>query len=158
MIVHYDRQAHAQALRELVIELQDYERDIDPRMSSGAAIADQYIAQMLLRCKQAIGQVLIAEVDGEVAGFVTVLTRVSSGELGDGDIEYGLIADLVVAAEFRRQGLGQRLLLAGEDFARSKNVRWLRIGVLDGNQAAMDLYAAQGFSVLFSELEKDLKQ
>lgn len=156
MIVPYDKQAHLQALRELVVELQDYERQLDPRMPSGASIVDQYIPQMLLRCKQAIGQVLVAEVDGEVAGFVTVLTRVSSGELEDGDIEYGLIADLVVAPNFRRQGLGQRLLAAGEDFARSKNVRWLRIGVLNRNQSAMDLYTTTGFSVLFSEMEKNL--
>ncbi len=156
MIVPYDRRAHLPALRELVIELQDYERQLDPRLPSGASIVDQYIPQMLQRCKQAIGQILIAEVDGEVAGFATILSRVSSGELEDGDIEYGLIADLVVAPSFRRQGLGQRLLEAGEDFARSKNVRWLRIGVLNRNQAAMDLYTAQGFSVLFSEMEKQL--
>lgn len=156
MIAPYDRQSHLPALRELVVELQDFERQLDPRMPSGASIVDQYIPQMLQRCKQTDGQVLVAEVDGEVAGFVTILTRVSSGEIEDGDIEYGLIADLVVAPKFRRQGLGQRLLLAGEDFARTKNVRWLRISALNRNQAAMDLYTAQGFSVLFSEMEKKL--
>lgn len=158
MIVPYDQRSHLAALRQLVVELQDFERALDPRMPSGAAIVDEYIPQMLLRCKQAIGRILVAEIDGEVAGFVTVLTRVSSGELEDGDIEYGLISDLVVAPNFRRQGLGQQLLEAGESFARSKNVSWLRIGVLNRNQAAMDLYTAQGFSELFTELEKDLSQ
>ncbi|HNP65918.1 MAG TPA: GNAT family N-acetyltransferase [Woeseiaceae bacterium] len=156
MIIPFDKQAHLEALRQLVIELQDYERELEPRLPPGAAIVDEYVPQMLLRCKQAVGQILIAEIDAEVAGFVTVLTRVSSGEIEDGDIEYGLISDLVVAPRFRRQGLGKELLEAGENFARSKKVSSLRIGVLHSNRAAMNLYAANGFSVLFSEMEKKL--
>ena len=156
MIVPFDKQAHLRAVRQLVIELQDYERKLDPRMPSGAAIVDEYVPQMLLRCKQAVGQILVAEIDAEVAGFVTVLTRVSSGEIEDGNIEYGLISDLVVAPDYRRQGLGRELLEAGENFARARNVSSLRIGVLQSNRAATSLYTASGFSVLFSEMEKNL--
>ena len=156
MIVSYNEQKHLPSIRKLVIELQDFERGLESRLPTGESIVDAYVPQMMSRCRQSIGRVLVAEVDGEVAGFATILTRVSSGELEDGDIEYGLVSDLVVAPEFRRRGLGQELLDACEDFARSKNVRWLRIGVLEKNRAAMDLYEANGFSVLFSEMEKDL--
>lgn len=155
-IVDFDKEVHLHALRELTIELQDYERDLDGRMPSGESIVDDYVLQMFSRCKQSVGRILVAEVDGEVAGFVTILTKVSSGELADGEIEYGLISDLVVGPKYRRRGLGQELLAAGEAFARSCDVKWLRIAVLEKNRVAKDLYTANGFSVLFSELEKDL--
>lgn len=157
-IVNFDKAAHLPAIRELTIELQDFERDLDGRLPSGESIVDDYVREMFLRCKQAAGRILVAEVDGTVAGFVTILTKVSSGEIGDGEIEYGLISDLVVGPAYRRQGLGQALLTAGEAFARSRNVNWLRIAVLEKNRTAMDLYTANGFSVLFSELEKDLRR
>lgn len=155
-IVEYDAGSHQQALRELVIELQDFERELDPRMPAGAAIVDEYLAQMFMRCRQSDGKILLAEDDGNVAGFVTILTRVSSGEIEDGDYEYALVADLVVTAKYRRRGIGQQLLQAGERFARSRSARSLRIGVLARNRGAIDLYAAEGFDVLFSELEKKL--
>lgn len=157
-IVDYDDSAHRQALRELVIELQDFERGIDPRMPTGAAIVDDYVAQMFKRARQADGKIFVAEVGNDVAGFVAVMTRVSSGEFSDGDYEYAQIADLVVAPEFRRRGIGQKLLEVGEDFARSKSARTLRIGVLEKNRGAMQLYTAGGFDVLYSELEKNLRR
>ena len=158
MIVSFNSENHLDALRQLVIELQDFERALDGRMPPGESIVDSYVPQMMLRCKESNGRVLVAEVEGQVAGFATILTKVSSGELADGDVEYGLISDLVVAPKFRRQGLGQELIEACEDFARSKNVAWLRIGVLEENRGAVDLYQANGFSVLFSEMEKDLRR
>ncbi len=157
-IVDYDHTAHRQALRELVIELQDFEHNLDSRVPTGAAIVDDYVAQMFERARQADGKIFVAEVGNDVAGFVAVMARVSSGEIQDGDYEYAQVTDLVVAADFRRRGIGQELLEAGEHFARSKSARTLRIGVLEKNRGAMQLYAAEGFNVLYSELEKNLQK
>ncbi len=81
-------------------------------------------------------------------------SRASNSE--DGDLEYGLISDLVVLEAYRGLGLGKKLLAAAEQYARTCNVKYLRIGVLAGNQAAENLYASAGFSVLYKELEKAL--
>lgn len=152
----FEEHAHLDGVMSCVIELQDYERLLDPRLPSGRAIVSEYIPQMLDRCEQCNGKVLVAEVDGEVAGYATVLARVSSGELADGDVEYGLVADLVVAKKFRNQGHGRRLLEAAESYARAHGVIWLRVNVLAGNRSANDLYTSMGFSSLYLELEKDL--
>jgi len=69
-------------------------------MPSGSEIVDDYYPYMLDRCIECDGTVLVAEVDGEVAGFVTILTRVESEESVEGEIEYGLVSDLVVASKF----------------------------------------------------------
>jgi ribosomal protein S18 acetylase RimI-like enzyme len=125
-------------------------------MPSGSEIVDDYVPHMLDRCIECDGTVLVAEVDGEVAGFVTILTRVESEEIAEGEIEYGLVSDLVVASKFRRQGLGRKLLEAAESYARVNKVRWLRIGVLAENDSANALYDSLNFKKLYVEREKDL--
>jgi ribosomal protein S18 acetylase RimI-like enzyme len=127
-------------------------------MPPGDDIADACVALMLERCKQCGGRILVAEVDGEVAGYVTILPKVKSEELQDGSLEYGLISDLVISEPFRGLGLGQLLLEAAESYARACKVRYLRIGVLAGNDIAKNLYTSAGFSPFYTELEKNLSK
>jgi len=155
-IREYDERADLNRVRDCLIELQDAERMLDHRMPAGEDIVDEYIPRMLDRCEKCGGIILVAEVDGGVVGYATVLTRVTSGELEDGGVEYGLVSDLVVTKEFRGQGFGRHLLRAAESFARAGDVNWLRIGVLADNQSAQNLYTSMGYSNLYVELEKDL--
>jgi GNAT superfamily N-acetyltransferase len=152
----YNSETDAEQLRDCVIELQNFERKIDPRMPSGEEIADDYIVAMLFRCRTCEGQVLVADVDGEIAGYVTMLNRVQSDDLDDGNLEFGLIADLLVRKAYRGTGLGRELMAAAESFAREHSVRWLRISVMSENAAARKLYSSSGFSEIYVELEKDL--
>ena len=92
----------------------------------------------------------------KVVGFATILAKVRSEEIVDGDIEYGLVSDLVVASAHRKQGIGRKLLEAAESYARSNGVRWLRIGVLATNHSADGLYKSMGFKSLYIEREKEL--
>ena len=155
-ICDFDKSAHLHSVRECVIELQDFEHGIDPRIPPVIDIVDDFIPRLLHRCRLCDGKILIAEVDGEVAGFVTILSKVRNEEPEEGDFEYGLVSDLMVAERFRKQGLGRRLLQAAESHARARGVKWLRIGVLAGNPAADHLYASMGYSNLYVEREKDL--
>lgn len=152
----YASDTDSEQLRECVVELQDFERKIDPRMPSGEEIADDYIVAMLFRCRMCEGQVLVADVNDEIAGYVTILNRVQSDDLDDGNLEFGLIADLLVRKAFRGTGLGRDLMAAAESYAREHGVRWLRISVMAQNAAARKLYVSTGFSEIYVELEKDL--
>jgi GNAT superfamily N-acetyltransferase len=145
-------------LRQCLIELQNFERALDPRMPSGEDIADVYIPDMLKRCRECNGTVLVAEVDNEVAGYVTIMAKVSSEEIGAGDLEFGLVTDIVVMPGYRRTGLGKDLLAAAETYAKANGVKWLRIGALATNHAAIAMYSSMGFSGLYAELEKDLTE
>ena len=144
-------------VRACLIELQDFERQIDPRMPSGEDIAEAYIPDMLQRCIDSAGAILVAEIDRLVVGYVTILTKVSSDEIGAGDHEFGLITDVVVLREHRGKGLGKALLQAAETYAKENGVKWLRIGALAPNKSATTLYSSMGFSELYVELEKDLQ-
>jgi GNAT superfamily N-acetyltransferase len=152
----YRSDTDGEQLRACVIELQDFERKLDPRMPPGEEIVDDYIVGMLFRCRMCDGQVLVADNNGELAGYVVILNRVQSDDLDDGNLEFGLVADLLVRKIYRGKGLGQELMAAAESFARQNGVRWLRISVMSENSAARSLYAASGFAEIYLELEKDL--
>ena len=155
-ILEFDERAHKQQLYDCVVELQDYERALDARMPSGSEIVDEYVPQMLERCNSTSGKIFIAEVEGAIAGYVSIMTQVSSGELADGNIEYALINDILVREKYRGAGIGRGLLTAAEEYAIDHNVQWLRISVLAANRLAKELYSSMGFSELFIEMEKGL--
>jgi GNAT superfamily N-acetyltransferase len=156
LIRDFDEVAHLKGIQACLIELQDFERLLDPRLPSGAEIVDHYIPRMLDRCTQCNGLVLVAELNEEVAGFATILATVQSAEIEEGDIEYGLVSDIVVASKYRKRGIGRKLLEAAESYAKSNGVRWLRIGVLAENHSADGLYDSMGFKKFYIEREKEL--
>ena len=158
MIIRYfDAGVHLEGLRACVIELQDFERAFDDRMPVGVDIVDEYTRYMLERCRRCDGQVLVALSGDDVAGFATVLTKVRSQSPDDGQFEYGLVSNLVVAERYRGQGIGRMLLIEAERHARACDVKWLRIGVLADNIAADGLYESMGFRRLYVEREKTLR-
>ncbi len=145
-------------IRLCIVELQDYEREIDPRMPTGESIADAYLEEMLGKCKEHDGQIFMSEIDGEIAGYVTILGNVRSGNLDDGHLEYSCIDDLIVREQFRRNGVGMKIVETAELFTKSKNARWMRLSVLARNTSARKLYSSSGFSELYIDYEKGLSE
>lgn len=143
-------------VRVCLIELQDFERGIDPRRPAGNDIADAYLVETLSKCEDCQGAVFVADDEGELAGYVTVLTKVRSGELDDGNLEYAYVADLVVRKAYRGNGVGRQLLSTAETYARGEGARWLRISALAENDRARRLYRTSGFSELCVDFEMRL--
>ena len=56
-----NRQTDMDGLRDCLIELQDFEREIDPRMPPGKEIADDYIFEMLEDCETCDGAIIVAD-------------------------------------------------------------------------------------------------
>ena len=144
LIRDFDEARHLTGVRACLIELQDFERSLDPRMPSGAEVVDDYIPKMLKRCVECNGIVLVAESNEKVAGFATTLIKSEVKNLEDANIEYGLISDLIVSSQFRKRGLGKVLLQAAESYAECNGVRWLRVSVLAENHVADNLYDSMG--------------
>jgi GNAT superfamily N-acetyltransferase len=158
MQIHdYQREPHLDEIRECVIELQDFEHAIDGRLPRGADIVDDYMLQMFHRCRRCNGKILVAEVDDNVAGYTLVLARVQGDGVEDGNIEYALVADLIVKSRYRGTGVGRKLLAAAETYAKAQGANWLRIGALSDNGAALRIYESAGFSPLYVELEKAIE-
>lgn len=155
-IREFDPLRDRQAVRRCFVELQDFERNLDPRIPPGEHVADAYLDLLFQRCREFAGVMLVAEIDQAVVGFVTIWTRYRSDEPNEDPGEHGFVSDLVVSATHRGRGIGRRLLRAAEDRAREAGARTIRLSVKAGNTAARTLYAAEGFEDAEIYLEKPL--
>lgn len=144
------------ALERCVIEMQDFERAIDPRLRPGAAMAAAYTAELRERSVRRDGVILVAEIEGAVAGFVAVQARVPYEGLDDPPGFYALVSDLAVLPAHRRKGLGRALLDAAEAHARARGAPELRIAVLAENVDAGRIYRTAGFRPYLEILSKPL--
>jgi ribosomal protein S18 acetylase RimI-like enzyme len=156
LIRDYVPAADEEQLLACVVELQDFERRLEPALLPGDEMAGRYLRRLLERCATSRGTVLIAEVDGEVAGFVAVLSTVLPEELDEDPTPYAYVTDLVVLPWHRRMGIGRALLEGAEAFARANGASSIRIGVLARNGTARDLYIGHGFADYHVQLLKKL--
>jgi ribosomal protein S18 acetylase RimI-like enzyme len=80
---------------------------------------------------------LVAEIDGEPAGYVAVELQPD----GSGYVDY-----LGVAPQHRRRGLGAELVRAGVDALRRLGAEPIHLTVRESNHGARSLYASLGFT------------
>jgi len=153
----YDAARDAAAVRRCFVELQDFERALEPDLPPGAEVASAYLALLFERCARWRGRIFVAaHEDGRVVGFAAVQAAVPQEEPDDPPGCYALLSDLVVLPEARRGGLGRALLDRAEAYARAEGAPVLSLSVLARNAAARSLYAAAGFRERFLQLEKRL--
>jgi ribosomal protein S18 acetylase RimI-like enzyme len=155
IIREYDN-ADAAEIHACVVELQDSGRLIDPRLRPGEEMAEFYLNEMHARCRKWSGAILVAEVDGAIAGFTMIVTKVPYNSLDEPPGDYALVAELIVREGFRRRGIATRLLEKAEQYARAAGATVLQIGVLSENRGARDLYLQMGFAPYSETLWKQL--
>jgi GNAT superfamily N-acetyltransferase len=152
----YDAATDAAAVRACFIELQDHEHALDPHAPTGEAIADDYIAWIFERCGRYQGRVLIASMDGEVVGFISVLLAVPRTDPDDPVPVHALVQDLVVRARCRNHGVGARMIATAEEQARAAGRPEIRVWVVAQNQGARRFYARAGYDEQLIHLGKAL--
>lgn len=152
----YEERTDRDDLVRCVVELQDFERNLDPRLPEGHSIADAYTRDLVTKCRQLSGEIFVVEVDGSIAGYVCVWAKVSSDDVAEAPREYALVKDLVVLPEFRGRGIGRQLLGVAQEFARNRHARYLRVSVLSENALAKELYRSFGFRDREVTLDKSL--
>ncbi len=145
-------------LRRCVIEIQEFERKLDNRLSRGEEIADGYLADMLVHAGKPTAGIFVAELKGAIVGYVAVNAKVTNDEPDEYDYEYAYISDVFVLESIRGQGVGKALLFEAEKFASEHGAHWLRISVLGVNKSAHRLYQSLGFEPREIVLEKSLSQ
>jgi ribosomal protein S18 acetylase RimI-like enzyme len=82
----------------------------------------------------------VAEVDGEIAGFVGV------GPSRDPDAE-GELYTIYVHPDHWGTGVGRELIRAGEERLRELGYGWVVLWVLDGNERAQRFYESAGWAL-----------
>lgn len=102
------------------------------------------------------GRFLVAELSGEVVGYLCVLAKAPCQEPADGLLEHAEIVDLVVSRLARSAGVGRALVQSAEAYAAGAGAQFLRVCVFARNQAAAVFYGNAGFTAHEITYEKPL--
>ena len=119
-------------LVELLRQLFELEQDFEPD-------ASKQQAGLSLMLESPFAELLVAECGGRVAGFCGVQLQISTA-MGSYAAQ---IEDLVLHPEFRRRGIGSRLLDAAGAWAKQRGARRLQLNCDDQNLPAMRFYEAR---------------
>ena len=142
-----------ETLKDLISELQDSLKEIEPDIiASGSKVRDSYTEALLKDVETHRGQIYLAKNAGAIIGFVAAYVQ----KYDDEDIEYLYISDLAVTKNERSKGIGKLLLEKAEEYARSKDLGYVRIASQISNEGAMRLYRNTGFVDYIVVLQKKL--
>jgi ribosomal protein S18 acetylase RimI-like enzyme len=139
------RPADRTALREAIIELQEFERRLSDTRRPGEEIADAYLARMEGEVSRG-GAILVAEIDGAFVGFAACQLREVDyvAETPESN-RFGYISDICVLPAWRGRRVARLLLEAAERHLGPLGITRLRIHVLANNPSARRSYEHAGF-------------
>ena len=112
-------------------------------ISQGWPGREEILARYFLEQKSREREVLVAEIDGVVAGYITILSSAKHGPFAE---VYPELSDFNVFEPFRNQGVGNQLLEEAEKrvkFVSSKIT--LGVGLHSGYGPAQRLYIRRGY-------------
>lgn len=140
-----------------VKELTAHERSVFDRIKNPDDMGEAYVHRIKTEAEDAEGLILVAEHDGQIVGYCTLLTRLNTADVRDEIYyEYAKVGDIGVCEGHRGKGIGNLLLAECERRAKLAGIKWISLGVLAGNRDARRFYAANGYRELGIELEKPL--
>src|SRR3954471_22488015 len=114
----YDRGDLAAVVR-LVRDLQAHEAALFDRMKPAGEMGAWYVDLLEKWNREEHGTLLVAEENGEVVGYATILTNVVEDGTGDeASYSYASVGDLVTSESMRGRGIGKLLLEECERRAR----------------------------------------
>ncbi len=94
--------------------------------------------------KQGRRLVFVAELDGQVAGYVTLKPRATYGAFMERNLPE--ICDFNVLKAYRRQGIGSKLMDIAEEHAfETSDTVTLGVGLHSGYGSAQRMYAKRGY-------------
>lgn len=134
MHIRFATPADAGTILRFIRELAEYEREPD------AVRADVPTLEMQLAQEPPPFECLLAEIDGEPAGFALFFHTYSTWRARRGIH----LEDLWVVPEARRRGVGRALLARLAAIAEERGCARLEWAVLDWNELAMSFYRSLG--------------
>ncbi len=140
---------------ELMAQIDKYHRDEYPDIFREAhpVRTREYFSDVL---NDDTEHILVAEIDGQVVGSVQWLVSFAR-ELPILQPRTALkIETLVVHDDFRRQGIGRKLMTKVEEWARAHQISNLELGVWLFNESAIKFYESLGYSMYRARMSHKL--
>lgn len=130
LVLRSARREDAALILQFIKELAEYERLLD------LVVADEARIEQMLFGEKPYAEVVLAEWDGEPAGFALFFHNFSTFLAKPGIY----LEDLFVRPEFRGRGLGKALLKRLAELAVERGCGRLEWAVLDWNKPSIDFY------------------
>ncbi len=155
--IHKYRPDDRERLRQLVLELHQTLRPLDADLAPGEEIIDTYLEHLLATQLKTHGTILVATHDGQPVGYLCLFGKVDPETPDEINRPHAFLADLYVRRDFRRRGIGTRLLEKAEALSYRLGVHKIELGVLTGNQEAIRFYQRQGYAGRILVMAKHLR-
>ena len=115
---------------------------VSPARPAPAPLVASALDRLLETVAQQSHVALVAQCEGEYAGFALLLDRLPDDVTS---MPQGFIAYMAVEPSFRQRGVGSALLTAAEDEARRRGLPYMALMVTEENAAARALYERAGY-------------
>jgi len=143
-------------IKQFINGLQAVEYAVQPDRRVDDTVAEEYLAVLLRTVAERDGRILVAEVGGDVAGWMVTHVIEDAVYVRPEDRTFGYIAELFVEETYRRRGVARAMFAVAEaDFA-TRAIPTVEINVLNGNTAVRATYEALGYRPYSSAMRKRL--
>jgi ribosomal protein S18 acetylase RimI-like enzyme len=123
-------------------EMMDYHAALDTRFQPAPGAGERWIAFLRDRLQSENACVMVAEAEGQLVGYIV-------GMIGENPpvllpSKYGLVSDICVDPNWRRQGIGRRLFEALKAWFREKELSTIQLSVAHHNPVSQAFWRAMG--------------
>lgn len=145
-----------EGIKQCLIELQDFERLMDPHRLEGIKVAHEYLEHLLELCEAGRGKIFVVEINGNIVGMISVYIEEDKKHFRKVK-RFAYISDLIVMEEYKDQGIIKELLLKAEAYAQSKKVHSIHASILKNHEEAANGYLRNGFKEFEIVVRKPLE-
>ncbi|MBP9690620.1 GNAT family N-acetyltransferase [Candidatus Woesebacteria bacterium] len=137
-------QTDVDGIKACLVELQDFEKLMDPHRLEGIQVAHTYLEHLLKLCETGHGTIFVVEIDGAIVGMISVYIEDDTKHFRKAK-RYAYISDLIVMKEYQDKGITKELLEKAEVYAQSKDVTTIQASILRGHEEGLSGYLRNGF-------------
>lgn len=140
-----------------IFGLQEFEYTVEKNRRLDDTVAGEHFAKLQSEFAKKPHAVFIADApDGTALGWAVVVEQQMDIYVVAPERRVAYLQELYLVEGARGTGVGRALMGACEDWARSRAIPVMHIGVVAGNNRAHDVYVAAGFRDYAVDLRKYL--
>lgn len=133
-----------ESLKKVIVELQEFERLMDPHRLAGIKVAHAYLEHLLALCERGVGKIYVVEIKDEVIGMISVYIEEDKKHFRKAQ-KFAYISDLIILPEYKDRGIAKELFEKAEEYAKSKHVSTIQAAVLHEHKEGINEYLRNGF-------------
>ncbi|MFA5948171.1 MAG: GNAT family N-acetyltransferase [Candidatus Gracilibacteria bacterium] len=149
------------AINLLTEELQNFLIKIDPlkRLKIVKDFGEKYSDFMFKKILEKDGAIFVAKADKKTVGFIAGIIEEQREEdhLGLVESKGGRVIELIINEKYRGQNIGKILMLAMENFFKTKNCDIIRVEVFVPNTNAIKFYKKIKYKPRLIDMIKTIK-